>query len=125
MAQEVAEDWRRPEAARPDRASEPDRGGCSCRGPARSGGKRGRDADRTADPDQDRPVRHPGKVVFRSKESVLLEPGGPVRSVTLEKVPGAEAAINTQLLVVVVDADDEEVLDQGIATLKVELDEWS
>jgi hypothetical protein len=65
-----------------------------------------------------------GKKVFRSKEAVLVEPGGSVQQVSLEKVPGAEATLNTQLLVVVFDADDDEVLDQGTATLKVELDEW-
>ena len=66
-----------------------------------------------------------GKVIFRSKEAIPIEPGGLNRTVTLEKVAGAEAGLNSQLQVVVSDADDEEVLDQGTATLKVELDEWS
>ena len=71
-------------------------------------------------------IVHPssGKVVFRSKEAVPIVPGGPIRPVTLEKVAGAEAGLNAQLQVVVLDADDEEVLDQGTATLKVELDDW-
>ena len=37
-------------------------------------------------------IVHPpsGKVIFRSREAVPIEPGGPNRTVTLEKVPGAE-----------------------------------
>jgi hypothetical protein len=72
-------------------------------------------------------IVHPasGKVIFRCREAVPIEPGGPDRAVALEKVSGAEAKLNAQLQVVVADADDEEVLDQGTATLKVELDEWS
>lgn len=72
-------------------------------------------------------ILHPatGKTLFRSKDAISIELGGPTRAVTLEKVDGAEASLNSQLQVVAIDADDEDVLDQGIATLKVELNDWS
>ena len=63
------------------------------------------------------------KVVFKSK-SVDIEPGGETKIVELEKVKGAETAIESKLEMQLFDSDDEELLDHTTVTLKVELDEW-
>lgn len=68
--------------------------------------------------------RESGKVLFRSDAVVSLEPGGDLKAVELAKVEGAEGRAGSPLEVQVVDADDEEILDRGSATLMVELDEW-
>ncbi len=65
-----------------------------------------------------------GKLLFKSRSSVTIEPGGGIVTLGLTKVEGAEAAVGATLQILVVDADDEEILDQSEVTLKVELDEW-
>jgi hypothetical protein len=71
-------------------------------------------------------VVHPqsGKLVFKSKSPISIEPGGPIKTVELAPVPGAQAASGTELDIEIRDMDDEEILDRGRATLQVELDEW-
>jgi hypothetical protein len=71
-------------------------------------------------------VLHPesGKLLFKSKVPVAVEPGGGTVTVELSKVEGAEATVGTDVQLLVLDADDEEILDRSVATLKVELDEW-
>lgn len=71
-------------------------------------------------------VLHPesGKLLFKSKVSVAVEPGGGTVTIELSKVEGAEATVGTDVQLLVLDADDEEILDRSVATLKVELDEW-
>ncbi|MGE0827268.1 MAG: PglZ domain-containing protein [Candidatus Binatia bacterium] len=71
-------------------------------------------------------VLHPdsGKLLFKSKGKVTVEPGGGTVTVELEKVKGTEATVGTEVQLLVLDADDEEILDRSVATLKVELDEW-
>jgi hypothetical protein len=65
-----------------------------------------------------------GKVLFKSKRAVVVEPGGETRVAELERVKGAEAKSGTELQMQVLDADDEEILDRQTVTLQVELDEW-
>jgi len=65
-----------------------------------------------------------GKLLFKSRSPVTVEPGGGSITLELTKVEGAEAAVGTNLQILVVDADDEEIMDQAQVTLKVELDEW-
>jgi len=65
-----------------------------------------------------------GKVLFRSKSNVLVEPGGTIQSVEVVKVDGAEAKVGARLDIVLLDSDDEEVLDSKQIDLKIELDEW-
>lgn len=69
---------------------------------------------------------HPesGKLLFKSKVPVAVEPGGGTVTIELSKVEGAEASVGTDIQLLVLDADDEEILDRSVATLKVELDEW-
>jgi hypothetical protein len=71
-------------------------------------------------------VFHPstGKLLFRSKTPVMLEPGGTSQTLELIKVEGANAQIDEKLDIRVIDADDEDILDSSKVTLKVELDEW-
>ncbi|MGE0684238.1 MAG: hypothetical protein AB7P69_25435, partial [Candidatus Binatia bacterium] len=71
-------------------------------------------------------VLHPesGKLLFKSKVPVAVEPGGGTVTIELSKVEGAEASVGTDIQLLVLDADDEEILDRSVATLKVELDEW-
>ena len=64
-----------------------------------------------------------GKAIFKSKP-VDIEPGGETKIVELEKVKGAETAIESKLEMQLFDSDDEELLDHTTVTLKVELDEW-
>lgn len=65
-----------------------------------------------------------GKVIFKGKEAKLVQPGGDNVAIELVKVEGAEVSINTELLLKVLDADDEELLEQKTIFSKVELDEW-
>jgi hypothetical protein len=71
-------------------------------------------------------VIHPqnGKLIFKSKSSLSIEPGGSTKTVELTTIPGAQAPLGTELDIEIRDADDEEILDRGRATLQVELDEW-
>ena len=66
-----------------------------------------------------------GKVVFKSKKSAMLEPGGEPVAMELMAVPGAAADSKSELEMLLLDADDEEVLDRLKITLQVELDDWA
>jgi hypothetical protein len=65
-----------------------------------------------------------GKLVFKSKAPSSIEPGGPVQTVELMLVSGAQASLGADLDIEIRDADDEEIIDRGKATLQIELDEW-
>jgi hypothetical protein len=65
-----------------------------------------------------------GRVVFKGKRAVVMEPGGDKQAVELERVEGAEAKRGAELQLQAVDADDEEILDRRTVTLQVDLDEW-
>jgi len=65
-----------------------------------------------------------GKLLFRSKTNVPVVPGGTFQSIEMEKIEGAEAKVGVMLDIILLDADDEEVLDSNKIELKIELDEW-
>lgn len=72
-------------------------------------------------------VLHPssGKMLFKSKQPVILEPGGELVTLELKVVPGASAGMKSELDLYLLDADDEEILDQAKVTLQIELDDWA
>ncbi len=73
-------------------------------------------------------VRDPasGKVVFKHREPMTVDPDGAAVIVQLEIVePRPELAYNTPLEILVIDADDEEILAREAITLKVAIDDWS
>ena len=66
-----------------------------------------------------------GKLIFRQKEAVTIEPEGDPIAVSLELVePKPTVTYGTALIVEVLDADNEEILDREEITLKVDIDEW-
>jgi len=65
-----------------------------------------------------------GKVLFKGKMAIVVEPGGVTQVVELERVESAEAKRGDELEVQAVDADDEEILDRRTVSLQVDLDEW-
>jgi len=72
--------------------------------------------------------RTPVPVRWSSKhrEPVTVEPGGEALTVQLEIIePRLELAYNAPLEVLVIDADDEEILAREEITLKVEINDWS
>jgi hypothetical protein len=71
-------------------------------------------------------VIHPstGKIVFKTKQQISLEPGGEDVTLELIVVPGATVSLKSELEMLLIDADDEEVLDRAKVTLQIELDDW-
>ncbi len=65
-----------------------------------------------------------GKLIFKAKNSISLDPDGGSKTLELIKVEGAEAKMGSKLDIVLFDADDEEILDRNSVILQVELDEW-
>jgi len=66
-----------------------------------------------------------GKLIFRHKEAVAVEPEGETMAISLQLVdPKPAVAYGTPLMVEVLDADNEEMLDREEITLKVDIDEW-
>lgn len=65
-----------------------------------------------------------GKLIFKSKNPILIEPSGESKILELLKVEGAEAKTGSNLDIVLFDADDEEIIDKNSVILQVELDEW-
>lgn len=65
-----------------------------------------------------------GKALFLAKHPVVVEPGGGIQVAELAKVRDAEAVMGTELQLMAVDADDEEILDRQNVTLQVEMDDW-
>lgn len=70
-------------------------------------------------------VRDPasGKTFFRSGP-VAVSPRDDVRQIRLEKVSGAEGRYGQKLDLVILDADNEEILVTQEVILKVDMDEW-
>lgn len=64
-----------------------------------------------------------GQRLFESQPATI-EPGGDKKTVPLDKVEGAEAALQSKLDIIARDADSGEILDRCMATLMKELDEW-
>ena len=66
-----------------------------------------------------------GRVIFRHEDPVTVEPGGEVCTVALTLVESHPALpYGSPLVVLVLDADDEEILAREEVTLKVDIDEW-
>ena len=66
-----------------------------------------------------------GKVVFKHAYPVTVEPEGAAQTIQLNLVePKPDLAYNTPLEVLVLDADDEEILAREEITLKVEINGW-
>ena len=65
-----------------------------------------------------------GKLIFKSTQPASIEPGGSVVVMELNNIPGAEAVLGSDLDLILIDEDDEEILDRRTVTLQVELDEW-
>ena len=66
-----------------------------------------------------------GKLIFRHKEAVTVEPESRTIAISLQLVnPKPAVAYGTPLMVEVLDADNEEILDREEITLKVDIDEW-
>lgn len=66
-----------------------------------------------------------GKLVFKSEEPVLINPGGKAETVKLTKVELDDPiTYGSKLRVVVQDFDNEEILAEEEITLKVDLDEY-
>jgi hypothetical protein len=66
-----------------------------------------------------------GRLVFKHPEPVTVEPGGELSTVPLAVVePKVELAYGTPLVVLVLDADDEEILAREEITLKVDINDW-
>ncbi|MBK7201967.1 PglZ domain-containing protein [Candidatus Amarolinea dominans] len=66
-----------------------------------------------------------GKLVFKHREPVTVDPGGEAVAVQLERVESPPSLPRgSPLTVLVFDADDEEILAREDITLKVDIDEW-
>ena len=66
-----------------------------------------------------------GKVVFKHANPVTVEPEGDPQTIQLTLVePKPDLAYDTPLEVLVLDADDEEILAREEITLKVEINDW-
>ena len=64
-----------------------------------------------------------GKILFKSGD-VAVSPKDDVRQMKLEKVSGAEGRYGQKLNLVILDADNEEILATADVTLKMDMDEW-
>jgi hypothetical protein len=72
-------------------------------------------------------VRDPrtGKVIFRHNDATTIDPTGGVQTIALSLVDAASAPpFGSNLLIVVQDADDEEILASEEVELRVEIDEF-
>lgn len=65
-----------------------------------------------------------GKIVFKTKNQSMLEPGGDTIALELMTVPGSSVATKSELEMLLLDADDEEILDRLKVVMQVELDDW-
>lgn len=65
-----------------------------------------------------------GRRLFRSAESVKIEPDGPPVTVTLDRERGEACARGTRVQIEVRDADNDELLDRREVELKIDLEEW-
>jgi hypothetical protein len=64
-----------------------------------------------------------GKILFKS-EDIAVSPKDDIRQVQLNKVSGAEGSYGQKLTLVILDADNEEILATADVTLKIDMDEW-
>jgi len=64
-----------------------------------------------------------GKILFKSG-ALAVSPKDDLRQIKLEKVQGAEGRYGQKLQLVILDADNEEILATADVTLKLDMDEW-
>lgn len=64
-----------------------------------------------------------GKMFFKSSD-IAVSPKDDIRQVKLDKVSGAEGRYGQKLTLVILDADNEEILATADVTLKIDMDEW-
>jgi len=64
-----------------------------------------------------------GKILFKSRD-MAVSPKDDVKQINLEKVSGAEGRYGQKLDLVILDADNEEILATADVTLKMDMDEW-
>ena len=64
-----------------------------------------------------------GKMLFKSG-AVAVSPKDDLRQIKLEKVQGAEGRYGQKLQLVILDADNEEILATADVILKLDMDEW-
>jgi hypothetical protein len=64
-----------------------------------------------------------GKILFKSGD-IAVSPKDDIRQVKLEKISGAEGRYGQKLTLVILDADNEEILATMDVTLKIDMDEW-
>lgn len=64
-----------------------------------------------------------GKILFKSGD-IAISPKDNIRQVKLEKVASAEGSYGQDLTLVVIDADNEEILATADITLKIDMDGW-
>ena len=64
-----------------------------------------------------------GKMLFKSG-AVSVSPKDDIKQIKLEKVAGAEGRYGQELNLLVIDADNEEILATADVTLKIDMDEW-
>ena len=66
-----------------------------------------------------------GKLVFRHADSILVQPEGPPITVQLNIIePRPELPFGAKLSVIVIDADDEEILAREEVPLKTDINDW-
>jgi len=66
-----------------------------------------------------------GKALMKGRTTANIEPGGGPVAIELVKASDAEAAVGTELEVVIEDADNDEVLERRRVALKVDLNDWN
>jgi len=64
-----------------------------------------------------------GKILFKSG-TIAVSPKDDIRQIKIEKVSGAEGRYGQNLNLVILDADNEEILATADVTLKLDMDEW-
>jgi hypothetical protein len=64
-----------------------------------------------------------GKMIFKSG-AVSVSPKDDIKQIKLEKIAGAEGRYGQKMNLVVIDADNEEILATADVTLKIDMDEW-
>ena len=64
-----------------------------------------------------------GKILFKSGD-ISVSPKDDIQQIKLEKIAGAEGRYGQKLTLVILDADNEEILATTDVTLKIDMDEW-
>jgi hypothetical protein len=62
--------------------------------------------------------------MFFKSGDIAVSPKDDIRQVKLDKVSGAQGRYGQKLALVILDADNEEILATADVTLKIDMDEW-